>query len=92
MSTTTMKRSDGISPSANKKPTTPIKQAQVKEQKEPVINEENIVIKRTSSCGGYKTKIKGLNECANRSGVSVEDLKKALKTGESLHGFYFKEI
>jgi len=74
------------------KPTTPIKQASVKEQKEPVINEENILIRRTSSCGGYKTKIQGLKETAQRSGVSVEDLKKALKSGECLHGFYFKEV
>jgi len=56
------------------------------------INEDNILIRRISSCGGYKTKIKGLKECATRSGVNVEDLKKALKTGESLHGFIFKQL
>jgi len=56
------------------------------------INEDEILIRRISSCGGYKTKIKGLKETAQRSGVSIEDLKKALKSGECLHGFIFKQL
>ena len=54
--------------------------------------DDNVTVQRVSSCGGYKTKIKGLKEAARRSGVSVEQIQEALETGNSVGGYTFTFI
>lgn len=53
---------------------------------------DDVTVQRVSSCGGYKTKIKGLKEAARRSGVSVEQIQEALETGNSVGGYLFTFI
>lgn len=50
---------------------------------------DDVTVQRVSSCGGYRTKIKGLKEAARRSGVSVEQIQEALETGNSVGGYTF---
>jgi hypothetical protein len=53
---------------------------------------DDVTIQRVSSCGGYKTKIKGLKEAARRSGISVEQIQEALETGNPVGGYTFTFI
>ncbi|MCT7614722.1 hypothetical protein [Aliarcobacter butzleri] len=52
--------------------------------------QEDTLIKRVSKCGNYRVKIKGLEETARRSGVTIEDLKSVLGTGKLLNNFTFE--
>ena len=52
--------------------------------------QDDTLIKRVSKCGNYRVKIKGLEETARRSGVTIEDLKSVLGTGKLLNNFTFE--
>lgn len=52
--------------------------------------QEDTLIKRVSKCGNYRVKIKGLEETARRSGITIEDLKSVLGTGKLLNNFTFE--
>ncbi|MBF7065763.1 hypothetical protein [Aliarcobacter butzleri] len=59
-------------------------------QSEEEQEQEETLIKRVSKCGNYRVKIKGLEETARRSGVTIEDLKSVLGTGKLLNNFTFE--
>lgn len=59
-------------------------------QTEEEQEQEDTLIKRVSKCGNYRVKIKGLEETARRSGVTIEDLKSVLGTGKLLNNFTFE--
>lgn len=59
-------------------------------QSEEEQEQEDTLIKRVSKCGNYRVKIKGLEETARRSGVTIEDLKSVLGTGKLLNNFTFE--
>ena len=59
-------------------------QKKIDELQEEDEQEEDTLIKRVSKCGNYRVKIKGLEETARRSGVTIEDLKSVLGTGKLL--------
>jgi hypothetical protein len=54
--------------------------------------EDEMLIKRFSACGNYRTKIKGIKEAARRSGLTVEEVKVGLDSGEPVKGWTFKEV
>jgi hypothetical protein len=64
---------------------------QTDEQTETYENE--MTIKRTSPCGNYRVPIKGIKEVVRRTpGVSEEDVKEALESGEPIKGWTFTEV
>ncbi|MCT7549824.1 hypothetical protein N5U04_09825 [Aliarcobacter butzleri] len=65
-------------------------QKKIDELQEEDEQEEDTLIKRVSKCGNYRVKIKGLEETARRSGVTIEDLKSVLGTGKLLNNFTFE--
>lgn len=67
-----------------------IDELQEEDEQEEDEQEEDTLIKRVSKCGNYRVKIKGLEETARRSGVTIEDLKSVLGTGKLLNNFTFE--
>jgi len=62
-------------------------------KKDDKSHDDEIIILRISPCGAYKTKIKGIKECARRSEVTEDELKKSLETNEKTeNGYFFKEV
>ena len=50
---------------------------------------EEVNIKRVSSCGNYRATIKGYEETARRSGITVEEVKAAIESGKAVKHFTF---
>jgi hypothetical protein len=67
--------------------------AELKKQKEPVkkveIEDDNALIKRETVCKSYRTKIKGFEEAARRSGVTVDEVKESIDSGKPVGGYTF---
>jgi hypothetical protein len=59
---------------------------------QPETYEDEMLIRRFSACGNYRTKIKGIKEAARRSGLTVEEVKVGLDSGEPVKGWTFKEV
>lgn len=61
--------------------------------KEPVkkveIEDDNALIKRETVCKSYRTKIKGFEETARRSGVTVDEVKESIDSGKPVGGYTF---
>lgn len=70
--------------------------AELEKQKEPVkkveIEDDNALIKRETVCKSYRTKIKGFEEAARRSGVTVDEIKEAIDSGKPVGGYLFTFI
>lgn len=70
--------------------------AELEKQKEPVkkveIEDDNALIKRETVCKSYRTKIKGFKEAARRSGVTVDEVKEAIDSGNPVGGYLFTFI
>ena len=74
--------------------------AELEKQKEPVkepvkkveIEDDNALIKRETVCKSYRTKIKGFEEAARRSGVTVDEIKESIDSGNPIGGYLFTFI
>ena len=86
----TQNNSDEIDKSAGPEDKETNLQKKIDELQEEDEQEEDTLIKRVSKCGNYRVKIKGLEETARRSGVTIEDLKSVLGTGKLLNNFTFE--
>lgn len=86
----TQNNSDEIDKSADPEDKETNLQKKIDELQEEDEQEEDTLIKRVSKCGNYRVKIKGLEETARRSGVTIEDLKSVLGTGKLLNNFTFE--
>lgn len=86
----TQNNSDEIDKSADPEDKETNLQKKIDELQEEDEQEEDTLIKRVSKCGNYRVKIKGLEETARRSGVTIEDLKSVLGTGKVLNNFTFE--
>lgn len=61
------------------------------EESQEEVEEEKVVILRTSKCGAYKLKfVNGYEHCAAKNQISVEQLKEAIEAGKELNGFTYK--
>lgn len=61
------------------------------EELEEEVEEEKVVILRTSKCGAYKLKfVNGYEHCAAKNKISVEQLKEAIESRKELNGFTYK--
>ena len=54
--------------------------------------DDNALIKRETVCKSYRTKIKGFEEAARRSGVTVDEIKEAIDSGKPIGGYLFTFI
>ena len=54
--------------------------------------DDNALIKRETVCKSYRTKIKGFEEAARRSGVTVEEVKESIDSGNPVGGYLFTFI
>lgn len=61
------------------------------EESQEEVEEEKVVILRTSKCGAYKLKfVNGYEHCAAKNQILVEQLKEAIEAGKELNGFTYK--
>ena len=54
--------------------------------------DDNALIKRETVCKSYRTKIKGFEEAARRSGVTVDEIKESIDSGNPIGGYLFTFI
>ena len=61
------------------------------EESQEEVEEEKVVILRTSKCGAYKLKfVNGYEHRAVKNKISVEQLKEAIESRKELNGFAYK--
>ena len=54
--------------------------------------DDNALIKRETVCKSYRTKIKGFEEAARRSNLTVEEVKESIDSGNPVGGYLFTFI